>query len=123
MEEFPFAEAMNFLLHAQSELIPYALQEWFDRRPEFTSADARATERMLQRVRRWEIDGQLRVWLQTRASLRAFRALHFAFRNTGTFLHRSTPTDKSAMQLAAELLACQTLLNAARIALRGPIAV
>lgn len=121
MEEFPFAEATSLLLHARSELIPMALQEWFDRHDRVIDANAR--ERILDRVRRWEIDAQLRVWLHTRASLRTYRTLHQAFRDTGTFLGRSKPGDKSAMQLAGELLACQTLLNAARLALRGPIAV
>ena len=121
MEEFPFAEATSYMSHAQWELIPYALQEWFDRDRQPTSRDARAAERLLERVRGWEIDDQLRVWLRTRASLRSYRALHLAFESTRHFLLSSQTTDTRARQLAAEMLACQTLLNAARLALRGPV--
>src|SRR5438552_3385087 len=103
MEEFPFADVASFLSHAHWELIPYALQEWFDRDRQPSEADMRASARLLERVRGWEIDDQLRIWLRTRASLRSYRALHLAFNSTCHYLLSSQPSDTRARQLAAEL--------------------
>lgn len=118
VDEFPFLCVTTYLSSAHQELVPTALQRLFTRKKRYSLADARAAVRLLGRIQGWDVDDELRAWLRAKASLHSYRALHMAFEATERSLRRSSASDASARGVAAELLACQTLLNAARLALR-----
>jgi hypothetical protein len=124
MDDLPFEHLLGLLTQVESELIPLALSERFNQRRDGPNpAEQEAIRRLLDRVRRWETDDQLKIWLHRRASLRSYRALHFAFRSMFSFLANAASSDPAARGLVAEMVACPTPLNIVRLVLRGPIAM
>jgi hypothetical protein len=122
MDDLPFGNVLNLISQAHSELIPLVIREHCRRvgrrSPWPRSPDA---ERLLHRVRMWDTDAELRVWLHNRASMRSYRALDDAMKGLLGFLARRDQSDRSARELTAEIVGCPTLSNIVKLALRGPL--
>lgn len=126
MDEYPYKNVVALLTQAHSELVPRAMQDFFERYTQQRGGDPPwldvASERLLQRVRGWNTDEELKAWMQTRASLRSWWALDRSLYQLSGFLLVAKPENVAARRLVAEMVGCPTLLNISRLALRGPVA-
>lgn len=113
----PFENVQNLLSQMHAELVPLAIREIARRR----RANPSVRAKLLYRVRSTDTDDQLRAWLHTRATMAQWIQLSQAMTELFRCLKNGGEENVRARSLVAEIVGCPTLLNASRLALRGPI--